>query len=410
MTKILTLAEARKGPFWRRPEALLILVVMAMPVAFSTWSALLNNWVIDAAGFDGHDIGWLHTVREIPGFLAIGIILVLMLIREQVLMLIALLLLGVATAVTAWFPSMGGILMITMLSSIGFHYHSAVLQSLQLQWIDKARTPQVLGWLVAAGSAATLVSYGLIILTWQRFDLTYNIVFMLSGGVCALVALYALIAFPQFASPNPQKMTFVLRQRYWLYYAMEFLAGARRQIFTVFASFMMVEHFGFKVDQITTLFLITLVANLVLGPAMGKAVSLFGERATLTVEHVGLIAVFLCYSFIYHFGWGVAVAMVLYVLDNLLFTLAMSLKTYFQKIADPGDIAPTAAVSFTINHIAAVFLPAALGYLWLVSPAGVFYLASALAAASLVLARLIPRHPEAGYETVFARRRPAVAE
>ena len=112
---------------------------------------------------------------------------------------------------------------------------------------------------------------------------------------------------------------------------------------------------------------------------------------------------FLAYGGLYWFGWGVIVAAALYVIDHLLFALALALKTYFQKIADPEDIAPTAAVAFTINHIAAVFLPAMLGYLWLVSPAAVFATAAAMAATSLALALLIPRNPVPGRETIFSR-------
>lgn len=101
------ISRARDLPLWRRPESLLFLMAFAMPVAFNTWSALLNNFVIEAAGFTGVEIGWLHTVREIPGFLAVGVIALLMFMREQVLGLVALLLLGAATAVTAFFPRSG---------------------------------------------------------------------------------------------------------------------------------------------------------------------------------------------------------------------------------------------------------------------------------------------------------------
>jgi hypothetical protein len=91
--------------------------------------------------------------------------------------------------------------------------------------------------------------------------------------------------------------------------------------------------------------------------------------------------------------------------------MSFSLRTYFQKIADPADIAPTAAVAFTINHVAAVFLPAALGYLWLTSPDGVFLLAAGMAGTSLALALLVPRHPAPGHETLLTRRlRSAAAE
>jgi len=144
--RTMSMEDAKALPMWRQPIGLLVVMALAMPIAFATWSALLNNFVVEVAQFDGSDIGWLHTVREIPGFLAIGVIALIIFIREQVLGLISLVLLGVATAVTAQFPSFGGIMMITLLSSIGFHYYETVNQSLQLQWLDKKKAPQTLGW------------------------------------------------------------------------------------------------------------------------------------------------------------------------------------------------------------------------------------------------------------------------
>ncbi len=410
MLKPMPLSEAQSLPLWRRPMTLLFVMALTMPIAFNAWSALLNNFVIEAANFDGADIGLLHTVREIPGFLAVGVIAVIIFIREQVLAMISLMMLGVATAVTAWFPSLGGLLFVTLFSSIGFHYYETVNQSLQLQWLPKDRAPQVLGWLVAMGSAATAVVYGLIVLTWDRFDLSYNFVFMAAGGVTALLALFCLIAYPQFDAPTPQTKKLILRRRYWLYYALQFMAGARRQIFVVFAGFMMVEKFGFEVHELTSLYLINLMINMMAAPLLGKAVTRFGERRTLIFEYAGLAIVFAAYGGIYWFSWGVLLAAILYVIDHVLFALALALKTYFQKIADPADIAPTAAVAFTINHIAAVFLPALLGLLWVVSPGAVFGLAAAMAIISLLLSLLIPRHPEPGNETILSKYAPAPAE
>jgi hypothetical protein len=405
----LSLDAARDLPLWRRPTTLLFVMAICMPIAFNAWFALLNNFVIEVAQFDGADIGLRHTVRESPGFLAVGVIVIILFMREQVLGLISLVMLGVATMLTAWFPSLGGILMITLLSSIGFHYYETVNQSLQLQWLPKDRAPQMLGWLIATGSASTLVVYGLIVLLWERFDLTYNMVFMTAGGVTTLIALFCLLAYPQFDSPTPQNKTLVLRRRYWLYYVLQFMAGARRQIFVVFAGFMMVERFGFDVHEVTALFLINLVINIIVAPLLGRFVAYFGERRTLIIEYVGLTVVFSLYGGIYWFGWGVLLASVLYVVDHVLFALALALKTYFQKIADPADIAPTAAVAFTINHIAAVFLPVLLGLLWVVSPSAVFVLAALMALVSLGLSCMIPRHPEQGNETVFSKYRARVA-
>jgi hypothetical protein len=171
----------------------------------------------------------------------------------------------------------------------------------------------------------------------------------------------------------------------------------------VFAAFMMVKRFGFEVHEVTALFLINYIANMIFAPLMGGFVARVGERNALVFEYTGLIIVFCAYGGIYMFGWGVMIASVLYVVDHLFFALALAQKTYFQKIADPADIAPTAAVAFTINHIGAVLLPPVLGYLWMVSPAAVFFFAASVALISLVLALMIPRHPVPGHESIFHR-------
>ena len=407
--RTVTLDEARALPLWRGPIALLVVMAAAMPLAFSTWNALLNNFVIEAAGFDGGDIGILQSVREIPGFLAIGVIAIIIFVREQVLGLVSLVMLGAAVAVTAWFPGFYGLLVTTMISSIGFHYYETVNQSLQLQWIEKKRAPQLLGWIVAVGSGASLLAYVALAIGWKTFGWSYEAVYLAGGGATVILAVLCFFLYPQFESPNPQLKRMVLRRRYWLYYALQFMSGARRQIFVVFAAFMMVERFGFEVHQVTALFIANYIANMIFAPLMGRFVQSFGERRALMVEYSGLMAVFLCYGALFFadwgdLAWGVAIASGLYILDHLFFALAFALKTYFQKIADPQDIAPTAAVAFTINHIAAVFLPVLLGLLWLSSPAAVFLLAAGFAGISLSLALLIPRHPAPGHETIFAPR------
>ena len=401
MKEDFSVSIAYKLPKWRRPEALLILMAVALPLAFSVWSALLNNFVVEVIRFDGLDIGVLHTIREIPGFLAVGVISILLFVREQTLALSMLALLGIATAVTAWFPFLSGILTITLLSSVGFHFFETVNQSLQLQWFSKEEAPNKLGKLMAYGSAATLIAYIFIILGWEKLNLSFNSAYMIAGLSCFAIAVIGYIIFPNFKAAVPQTKKMVIRKRYWLYYLLQFLSGARRQIFVVFAGFMMVERFGMDVQQLTTLYLINLILNIGLAPLLGRAVARYGERNALVLEYFGLALVFFAYGGIYLFGWGILIAASLYILDHLFFALALAIKTYFQKIADPQDIAATAAVAFTINHIAAIFLPVSLGFLWLKSPFLVFCTAGTLAIFSFVLALLIPREPRIGKETIF---------
>ena len=76
-------------------------------------------------------------------------------------------------------------------------------------------------------------------------------------------------------------------------------------------------------------------------------------------------------------------------------------RTYFQKIGDPADMASTASVSFTINHIAAVAIPVLFGTLGMINPSIIFWLGVGIAAVSLALSMLVPDDPGPGNETVL---------
>lgn len=395
------LVDAKEFSFVRQPVFLLILMAFAMPMAFSVWTALLNNFVIEMAGFTGVEIGWLHSIREIPGLLAVGVIFVLIFVREQLLALLSLILLGIASGLTAFFPQFGGIIILTFLASIGFHYFEAANQSLQLQWIDKKVAPQTLGWISAVGSFSSLIAYGVLVITWKAFNLSFGFVYVTSGAITVFIAVLCLLLYPRFETPRAQINKMIIRRKYWLYYALQVMSGARRQIFLVFAAFMMVEKFGFQVHEVTILFLLNFVISMLFAPIVGKAISLFGERWILIVEYVGLTLIFLAYAGIYYFDWSVTVGIILFIANHLFFSMSFAIKTYFQKIADPYDIGSSVAVAFTINHIPAVFLPAVLGYMWIVEPSGIFVLAAMLAISSLILAFFVPRYPEPGVETIL---------
>ncbi len=381
----------------------------AVPLSFATWQALINNFAYERAAFTGVEIGMMQSLREVPGFLAFGVVFLLLLIREQRLALFSLLLLGLGTAATGFFPSVLGIYVTTVVMSLGYHYYETLQISLSLQWIDKVRAPETLGRLISAGAVTSIVVYALVWFTSGLLALDYHWIYLIGGGGTAAIALVAWLGFPQFQQPVEQHKHMVLRKRYWLYYALVFMSGARRQIFIVFAGFLMVEKFGYDVGAIALLFLLNSAINIWLAPKIGRLIGRIGERKALIFEYIGLIIVFTAYAVVEN----ATIAAGLYVVDHLFFALAIAIKTYFQKIADPADIASTAGVSFTINHIAAVVIPAAFGILWLVSPAAVFLAGSAMAACSLIMALNVPRHPQPGQEVLLGRvpaTAPAAAE
>lgn len=386
-----------KTASWKTPQNFLLLISIIVPIAFSSWMALLNNFVVERANFDGADIGLLQSVREIPGFLAFTVVFVLAFIREQRFMLVSLAMLTVGTAITGLFPTLTGLLLTTILMSTGFHYFETLKQSLSLQWLSKEEAPEMLGKMISVGALASLVTYGSIWVMLEQLKLDFAWVYGITGGIGFLLVLVMTFGFPEFKTETPQNKKLVLRKRYWLYYALTFMSGARRQIFTVFAGFLMVEKFGYSAADVTLLFLINYLFNFLFAKRIGKFIGVVGERKALMFEYVGLIGVFVGYGLVQSAEWAAA----LYVIDHLFFALALAIKTYFQKIADPADMASTAGVSFTINHIAAVVIPVVFGVIWLASPATVFFIGAAMAGVSLLLSLNIPKIPEDGNEVRY---------
>ena len=384
---------------WQTPKNLLIVMTVAMTLAFATWMALLNNFVVERADFTGKEIGILQSIREIPGFLAFTTVFVLLLIREQIFAYISLAVLGIGVALSGYFPSEAGLYLTTFVMSVGFHYYETVKQSLSLQWLSIDEAPAVLGKLIAVSSVASLVVYSFLWLGQGYLSLSYETIYFVAGGSCFILTLFMWLGFPTFTSVIPQRKHLLLRKRYWLYYALTFMGGARRQIFMVFAGFLMVEKFGYSVSDIAALFIINHLFNWAFASRIGVLVGRIGERRALTFEYCGLFCVFTAYAFVDSAAWAGA----LYVVDHLFFSLAIAIKTYFQKIADPADMASTAGVAFTINHIAAVFIPVLFGLVWLVSPMLVFLMGSVMALISLLLARNIPMRPCEGYEVEWGR-------
>ncbi len=382
-----------------RPEFLLLLMAGAVPLSFATWQALLNNFAIERAAFSGAEIGILQSLREVPGFLAFTVVFLLFFLREQHIALISLILLGIGTALTGFFPTVIGLYLTTVVMSVGFHYFETIQTSLSLQWIDTERTAEVLGRIIAVGAFTSIVAFAAIWFAFDVVSLDFVTVYILGGGITVMIAVAAWLYFPQFPMRVRQRRQLILRKRYWLYYALTFLSGARRQIFIVFAGFLMVEKFGYSVAAISALFLVNATLNMLFAARIGRLIGRVGERTALVFEYIGLVGVFVAYAFVEnaHLAAG------LYIVDHFFFALAIAIKTYFQKIADPADIASSAGVSFTINHIAAVVLPAALGILWLTSPAGVFLVGAGLAGLSLLLSLNIPTHPAQGNEVTLGR-------
>lgn len=370
------------------PFTFLAIAGAVMAFTFSAWNALLNNFAIEAANYNGANIGMLHSLREIPGFLAFTAVFVLLVLKEQTFALISLAFLVIGVALTGLFPTVYGLYATTILMSVGFHYYETINQSLSLQWFSKEEAPAKLGKLLSIKSIASLAAFALIWLSFTVLATSYQTVYLVIGGIGILATIWLWLSHPHFVQTSTQQKKLILRKEYTLFYLLTFFSGARRQIFMVFAGFLMVEKFNYDVAEITALYMLNHLLNIFIAPKIGQMIGKIGEQKALTIEYIGLIFVFVGYALVQ----SAEGAAVLYVIDHIFFAMAIAIKTYFQKIARPEDIASTAGVSFTINHIAAVVIPASFGLVWLYDHSLVFYFGAVLAFCSLVLSQFINPH------------------
>jgi hypothetical protein len=347
--------HVKKNPMY----AYLVVLTIASTIGLQAWTTLFNNFAVEVARLDGDRIGIIQSVREIPGFLALLAIFVIRFIPEHRLSALSILLLGLGIAATGWFPSFTGLALTTLVMSFGFHYYETTNMSLTLQYFDTHTSPWVFGKLRSISAASSIV-IGLFILVLASV-LDFTRLYVVVGGLIVAAALWGFTRTPTNKDIALQRKQMIFRKRYWLFYFLTFMAGARRQIFIAFSVLLLVQKFGYSVQAVTFLFVLNNSINYFLSPTIGRAIIRFGERRVLSLEYASLIVIFLAYAHT-DSKW---VAGGLYILDHIFFNFGMAINTFFQKVGDPGDMAPSMAVGFTINHIAAVFIPAIGGYFWI---------------------------------------------
>jgi len=348
--------QVKQKPMYR----FLVVLTIASTVGLQAWLTLFNNFAVEVAGLQGKHIGVIQSAREIPGFLALLAVYVMLILREHRLSALSILFLGLGLGATGLFPSYSGLLTTTVIMSFGFHYYETTNQSLTLQYFDEKTSPWVFGRLRSL-AAASSIAVGIFIYLVAPL-LSFVQIYLVMGGLIAAAALWGLLQEPTDRDIVPQRKRMIFRRKYWLFYFLTFMGGARRQIFMAFAVFLLVKRFSFSVQEVTALFVINNLINYFLAPLIGKSIIRFGERKVLSLEYSSLIFIFLAYATVE----SRIVVAILYILDHIFFNFAMAIRTYFQKVGDPRDIAPSMAMGFTINHIAAVFLPAIGGILWMV--------------------------------------------
>ncbi|HKZ17678.1 MAG TPA: MFS transporter [Geobacteraceae bacterium] len=357
-------------------------------IGLQGYTILFNNYAVEVVGLNGQDVGIIQSVREFPGFLSLLAVFVMLVIREHRLSAISIALLGVGTGITGLFPTFGGLVFTTLVMSFGFHYYETTNQSLTLQYFSTGVSPLIFGRLRSLAAASSIAA-GILIWLLGYF-MHFRGIFLTIGLLVFAAGIWGMFQEPTHESITPQRQRLIFRRKYALFYFLTFMSGARRQIFMVFSMFLLVKMFHYSVREMTLLFIVNNLIAWLINPLIGRAIVRSGERTISTIEYAGVIIIFLTYAF----TTSKLLVTVMYVIDSILFNFAVAIRTYFQKVGDPQDVASSMAVGFTINHVAAVFLPALGGLLWMIDYRIPFLVGAGLAVVSLVAAQWMRTTPE----------------
>ena len=342
----------------RRLLSYIIISNLLMSFGFQVWQALFNNYAVEEMSIGPAAVGLVQAVREVPGLLSFLFGVLAFVLSEVRIMALSTILLGAGIVLTGGATNLTWLLVSTLVMSTGFHFFTPGSSALVLMAVKQDQTPRTLGQLASLGSIAALAATAVVYLLTGGWG--YRTLFVVVGAV-VLVGGMVLWPLGPRGEGLPARRRVVLRRRYWLYYALAFLMGSRRHIFTTFAIYLLVREHGISVQTTAVLFLVNSLVNVYTLRAAGQLVGRFGERRILSIAFISLAVIFVGYAYVAY----LPLLFALFVLDNILFGAGLAVTTYFQKIAISKDeITGNVAVEQAINHISAVVVPLIGGLAW----------------------------------------------
>jgi len=352
----------------RSQMLLLFCAVVSFAIAMGIHESVFNNYLWDTFGLSAGQRGWLEFPRELPGFLVVVFAGLLCMLAVSHLGMVGTMtfaagMVGIVLVGERFWPMVG----MMMVASAGLHLVQPTVSSLALGLSGDSHRGRRMGQVGAVGTLGTVIGAGFV---WFVFDKTapeYALGFACAGGMAALAAvIYSLMHVPDIRRPRAR---LVLHRRYSLYYALEALFGARKQIFITFGVWVLIDVYGQPATGIAQLLIIAALIGTVFKPLVGIAIDHFGEHTVMVLDGILLAAVCLGYGYAMRIApdakTALTIARVCFICDNLLFALGTGREVYLSRIATSAeDLTSTLTLGVSINHIASMTIPAVAGAVW----------------------------------------------
>ncbi len=362
-----------------------------------------NNYLDQVHHVSAQVRGGLEFPRELPGFLVVFIFTAMSFLADTRLAALSALFVGIALWGQAYLsPGVPAVVVWMFLWSIGAHMFMGLSHAIALRLARTGDEGRLLGRIGAVESLGALAGMAFVYGVARVFTFSFPVIFGVAG-LCALIAAILLYAVrPSQLEHRRQKLVF--KKRYNLYYILNILFGARKQIFITFAPWLLITHFGCGVEVFAALGFAGTVASLIFRPLLGKAIDYWGERTVIVCESGILVVMCIFYGLAPLYAGpelALAIVMVCYVLDQLLFSVRMARSTYLNRIAENGDDVPaTISMGLTLDHAVSMVIPFIGGVVWAQFHFTYVFLAAAFIAAVNLLAALYIPHSGRHYEEI----------
>lgn len=339
---------------WTRNMILMVATVFLQRFGEGLLWATRNNFFVDTLGLSGAEVLWLEGIREIPG---LGLMLIAALTMRMPLSWrsgASLFILGVGFALYATINSYMALVAIAVFASIGMHMWMPLRSTLAMTLTTKDKAGRVLGILSSVGGLASIAGMGVLAVVSRLFESISLRTYYVGCGFCIIIAAFLVIRIPtSVGATKTEQPRMLLKMRYWLFYVLTFLQGARKYIFDSFVILVLVDRFNLAVWSIGTLLFASSVLNMIAAPYIGRMIDRFGERKVLPLSYMFLI--FCCIGFaIIRSVWILAIMLIAV---KLLIMFGMGLSTYVRRISPQEELTPTLSAGITINHITSVAVP-----------------------------------------------------
>lgn len=340
---------------------------LMLGMALSIVNATFNNFLNERFHLTGFERSFLEFPRELPGFLVVFVSAALWFLGTHRLGVFSMFLAGVGAFLIGFAsPSYWVMVVWLFIYSMGDHLFMPIASTIGMQLARKGQDGRRLGQINSIRNAATILGSFLVFVGFRYLGFSFPVTFGLAAAFFLLAAYLLYRMTPERTAEGRSYLQ--LHREYKLYYALNVLSGARKQIFITFAPWVLVQVFEQPTQIMATLYTIGGVIGILFQPLLGWAIDKFGERFVMAADAVILVLVCLGYGFakfIFPPQIAFLVVCAMFLLDQMIFSVSMARATYIKKIAkEPGHIQPALTAAVTIDHIFSISAALLGGLIW----------------------------------------------